>query len=55
MTRIHCVDCGEELWGAGDSHGQCQRCQQREHDLYGLDEDDEDEDVSESTSDTRGK
>ena len=31
MTRIECIDCGSELWGADERHGQCLRCQQREH------------------------
>lgn len=58
MTRVHCIDCGEELWGADERHGQCMRCQQREHDAERDYEtpDDEDECTAESNShDTSGE
>lgn len=42
MTRIHCSECGEELWGAGDASGICANCLELEREeLDGMDLEDQ--------------
>ncbi len=42
MTRIHCSECGEELWGAGDASGTCANCLELEREeLDGMDLEDQ--------------